>query len=591
MNLGGFSSMKRFSPLLLVSLTACATSVDSNPQPQGARQATLQRLRAGTGESGTTYVGMSMLATDEYGAVLACDEGRLEVTVSYAGSDGTFHALPSGSVVLQCANGPAGDLALVVDNSGSERGYTEELQEGAALMADAVLAAGGRVSVTRVSTDSETLADLSSNVDAVDAAIGELEVANGWTALYDGIRMGNEAIGAARMLTETVTSDPDVQSFCDREQPLGIVAFTDGMDNNSDSSQAYDHEAYPGDGFDTTMEDLQNLKIGSMTTPIYTMGLGNEVDHESLTALATATGARHLSLDSEEEIVEAYSNIEQYFAGTQQVCAEVPEQVCGDLMVRVEYKWDVDGAHFAAKDEYPVFVACPIEPDWRTVTALVTMDNDPGLGDEDAGRLAEQTVRWVSGMTSPKVLVVLDDNHHNEQPEDAAYVQSILQDAGLEVDYMDEPSTGLTDAHLEGYNAVWFTNPGYPMDDLSSFYTLAKYADEGGGLVIQGDDMSATQGNAFDMSGLTHLRFLDNGTWYCGMAIDNNSTSNQFKVTVGVDDHPVTTGVSGEFLYGNDIDITDFVNDAGASTLATAVANGGEVGCTPTPVIVAYDPP
>jgi hypothetical protein len=69
--------------------------------------------------------------------------------------------------------------------------------------------------------------------------------------------------------------------------------------------------------------------------------------------------------------------------------------------------------------------------------------------------------------------------------------------------------------------------------------------------------MSASQGNAFDMSGLTHLRFIDNGTWYCGLPIDNNSTSNQFKVTVGVDDHPVTQGVSGEFLYGNDIDITE----------------------------------
>jgi hypothetical protein len=129
---------------------------------------------------------------------------------------------------MQCANGPAGDLALVVDNSGSEHGYTEELQEGASLMADAVLAAGGRVSVTRVSTDAETLAALTSDADTVDGAIGDLEVANGWTALYDGIRMGNEAIGAERMFTDTVTSDPDVQSFCDREQPLGIVAFTDG---------------------------------------------------------------------------------------------------------------------------------------------------------------------------------------------------------------------------------------------------------------------------------------------------------------------------------------------------------------------------
>jgi hypothetical protein len=582
--------MKAFSPLVILMLGACAADPGPENNPQTGRQASLQRLRAGTGESGTTYVGMSFLATDGSGAALACADGKLDLTVSYAGSDGTFHALPSGSVILQCADGPAGDLALVVDNSGSEHGYTEELQEGAALMADAVLAAGGRASVTRVSTDAETLTDLTGNADAVDAAIGQLEVSNGWTALFDGIRMGNEAIGAARMSMGNVTSDPDVQSFCDREQPLGIVAFTDGNDNNSDSRQAYDHDSYPGDGYNTTLDDLKNLKIGSMTTPIYTMGLGNDVDHAGLTDLATATGGRHLALDNQDEIVEAYSNIEQYFAGTQQVCAEVPEQVCGDLTVRVSYKWDVDGSHFEANDEYPVYVACPIEPDWRTVTALVTMDNDPGLGDADAGRLAEQTVRWVSGMTSPKVLVVLDDNHHNEQPEDAAYVQSLLQVAGLEADYLDEPSTGLSDADLEGYNAVWFTNPGYPMDDMASFYALAKYADEGGGLVIQGDDMSASDGNAFDMSGLTHLRFLDNGTWYCGLSIDNNSTSHQYKVTVGVDDHPVTNGVSGEFLYGNDIDITTFLNDDGASTLATAVANGGDGGCAPTPVIVAYDP-
>jgi hypothetical protein len=99
-----------------------------------------------------------------------------------------------------------------------------------------------------------------------------------------------------------------------------------------------------------------------MTTPIYTMGLGDDVDHAGLTAIATATGARHLSLDSEDEIVEAYSNIEQYFAGTQQVCAEVPEQVCGDLTVRVEYSWTFHGTRFAAKDDYPVYVACRSSP-------------------------------------------------------------------------------------------------------------------------------------------------------------------------------------------------------------------------------------
>jgi hypothetical protein len=78
--------MKSFSPLLLLALSACKTSVDGAPTPSAERQASLQRLRGGTGESGTTYVGMSMLATDEYGAVIACDEGQLDVTVSYAGA-------------------------------------------------------------------------------------------------------------------------------------------------------------------------------------------------------------------------------------------------------------------------------------------------------------------------------------------------------------------------------------------------------------------------------------------------------------------------------------------------------------------------
>ena len=89
------------------------------------------------------------------------------------------------------------DIALVIDNSGSESGTLNDVREAAARLIEHVEGANGRVSLVRVSTEPSVLQPLSHDMTAARAALGDLHVKNGWTALYDGIRVGNETLGGA----------------------------------------------------------------------------------------------------------------------------------------------------------------------------------------------------------------------------------------------------------------------------------------------------------------------------------------------------------------------------------------------------------
>jgi hypothetical protein len=136
---------------------------------------------------------------------------------------------------------------------------------------------------------------------------------------------------------------------------------------------------------------------------------------------------------------------------------------------------------------------------------------------------------------------------------------------------------------------VWFSNPGYPMDDIATLQALTQFSEAGGGVVLQGDDMSWSWGNAFSLEPLTQLKHQDNGTEYCGESIDNGSGT--YQVTFADSTHPILSGLAGEtFTYGDDID-TVTANRVGAEVLATAtVVTGKKKNCKDKPVIVAYTP-
>lgn len=564
-----------FATVLAASLVGCS----SEPAYQVTTQAPHVE-RSSDGEGG--FMALEVLATDSDGNAIGCNEGELSVEVQVAGDDGVYATLSPESFRMVCDDGRTGDLAIVVDNSGSEDGYLPLLQQGATEMVSEVTARGGRASLTRVSTEASIVQPMTNDSTALSRAIDDLFINDGWTALYDGVRMGNETLGAAA--DPNATSD-SLDDFCGSERTLGIVTFTDGADNNSSD----EHEtSYAGDGIDTLYEDLLNLRVAGATTPIYTIGMGGEVDHERLQGLADTTGGRYLHVDSAEQIPEVFGVIGEYFDASHEVCVELPAQECGSYTVRVNTEWTYNGELVSNTSEHTIQMPCDVSPEGRVATILLTT-TDPGM-DGITAQLTRQTTEWVSPVLRPNVLVVLDDNAHGEDLNNVNVVTSLLADADNNaVHYMDEPDHGLRDRDVEGYDVIWFSNPGYPMDDERTFSTLQRFSAAGGGVVLQGDDMTQSWGGNFSTAPLVHLDPIHNGTQACGQAIDNYR-GGQYKVTIAEETHAMTLGLEGtEFLYSNDIDHST-PRDEGEVILATATVNGAESCMAPIPVIVGYTP-
>jgi alpha-tubulin suppressor-like RCC1 family protein len=223
-------------------------------------------------------------------------------------------------------------------------------------MVEKVLAADGRGSLTRVSTNASILVPMTEDAGLLRSAIdSELFVANGWTSLYDGVRMGNETIqGSAFRLT-------DVVDGCAEARKAGVVVFTDGRENNSsdDNSSSYDADKYPGDGVNTTLEDLYGLAVDGVTTPVYIVGLGDDVDHAAMQSLSEQTGGRYLAVDSADELDGVFGVVGDYFQGGYRVCAELPATVCGELTIQADYEWLYGDSTFTGQQTEDVFVSCP----------------------------------------------------------------------------------------------------------------------------------------------------------------------------------------------------------------------------------------
>lgn len=533
--------------LALVTIwTGCIVSAD------GETSVTVQEERAGAGGQ----VGIDVLITNGARAV-SCGDGSLRVSISasQSGSQGPWMRIDSANIVAQCASGAA-DVAIVVDNSGSEQRKIDELKTGSKQLFESVLAAGGRASLVRVSTQSEVLQPLTDSPALLTAAADKLHVSNGWTALWDGIRMGNETLGGD--VESAPISVGDVHHFCTASRKLAVVAFTDGRDNNSADEHAatYDRIKYPGDGIATSVTDLAKMRVDHISTPIYTVGIGRDVDESSLIALSAASGGRYRRLEDLSQVTEAFGDISNYFGSTHQVCADLPWSVCGDVSLNMDWSWTGnDGTRLSGTRTSSIHVPCDAQRGrGREATIVLTMSN-PGIDRGLAGRLAANAVDWVAPKSSPSVLVVLDDGHHGESVGDAAYVRDLLTERGYAATLVDERRGGLLPADVAGYDVVWFTNPGYPWDDVRSVDTLAAFANAGGGVVAQGDDITWSLGRSFSLSRLTHLRFEGDGRVTCGARTYNN-TGASFQVGLEAG-HPLLEGIEhASFLYGDDIDLT-----------------------------------
>lgn len=230
----------------------------------------------------------------------------------------------------------------------------------------------------------------------------------------------------------------------------------------------------------------------------------------------------------------------------------------------------------------------------RVVTIVMALTNnrlaftDPHF--KQRARLIESSVLWVSPVEEPKVLVVLDDNCADWSKE-AKLIRSALTRKGIDAVFIHEPRRGLELAQVEGFDVVWFSNPALLVDDERTIATLTTFAQRGGGLVLQGDDITQSE----RLQELTRLRNTGNGKHYCGQYIDDDRGAS-YKVRFERNRHPITESLSGNtYYYGDDIDSSTLI--AGANATVLAWANVGcqkrhrmrVASCEKQPVIVAYE--
>ncbi|MCB9781190.1 MAG: VWA domain-containing protein [Alphaproteobacteria bacterium] len=232
------------------------------------------------------------------------------------------------------------EVSLVADNSGSETGYLEPMQEAVGVMGDHVLGRGAddRVGLTRVTTQSEIVLPLTDDSAAWAAAVDDLFIANGWTALWDGVRLGHDVLQADVGVTDGSTGT----EACLSQVARTMVVFTDGQENNS----ADEHPtSYAGDGVDTSLLDLYDLEVMGVQTPIHTIGIGTGVDADALSALASATGGAYRAIDEYEELTDALDGVVSGVEEELPVCFEPADCSHTQAKVRVddgEESWEAE---------------------------------------------------------------------------------------------------------------------------------------------------------------------------------------------------------------------------------------------------------
>jgi hypothetical protein len=530
-------------------------------------------------------IGLEVVATRSDGSAIACAANEIEVEVEVSFAGGPFVPVAADAVNVRCSGDQPRDVALVLDNSGSQESVLLGTQDGARDLVDAVLRSDGRVALTRVTTWAEQLTELTDDADGLDNEIDGLFVNRGWTALYDGVRLAHEHLGVA--LQQFARGHNEADSSCYTVPSPAIVVFSNGADNNS----ANEKSELGDDGFDTVLEDLFNLRIGSVQTPVFTIGLGDYLNEEVLQTLADETGGRHLQASSAHAIAHAFDLISHYGPQSLQVCADIDELSCGPATVRIRYRYfDGDEPREEVR-ETQTTVKCPAEepPRGRTVVYMLTMSN-PGIPQDVAEKMVRNAVAHVQPSESPPaVLVVLDDNHHDEFAGDGAYIHELLRQQGFDADFTEESESGMSAADFADYDVVWLTNPGWPVDDESTMIALSEHLAAGGGVVLSGDDMSWSFGRGFAMSEWTHLEHGSNGTVTCEQPTDNN-LGEKSVVQIGASSHPLVTGLGGvSFEYGDDIDHATVLGE-GEQVHAWARLAGDPECSVVTPVIVSFDP-
>jgi Mg-chelatase subunit ChlD len=252
-----------------------------------------------TAETGSVSLALSV--SDENGEPVALSNKTTSAEVEARDSRGRWQALSDVTLAFQ---GPALiDVVVVADNSGSQREFLGLMADSIEHHAQRIIndAQRDRVGLVRVSTEANVLSELTTSTEEFSTALGEMFITNGWTALWDGVRTANEVLtrGALALAGRHEQKKQVSSEFCLDRAHRAVVVFTDGGDNNS----ADEHETrYPGDGIDTTLEDLLDASVSGTQVPVHAIGVGDEVDRASLERLALETGGTYRPIDHFESL-------------------------------------------------------------------------------------------------------------------------------------------------------------------------------------------------------------------------------------------------------------------------------------------------
>ena len=276
-------------------------------------------------EGDSDTIGASLSATSPKGQPLPLNQNNTTISVETAVTGGAYE--PASNIQVYFNGTCFVDAVVVADNSGSEANYIEDIRSGVEGFSNVILARKqpDRVGLVRVSTNAEVMSELTTEESDLEDPIADMFVNEGWTALWDGIRLGNEVLetGAVLHSDNHICVDPAYRS---------IVVFTDGQDNNSSDEQ---QSSSAGDGVDSTLDELFELSINGQETAIYTIGVGNDVDEEGLISLAEETGGRYRHIDNYGGLVGALRSMANTL--TEQVPLCFTRSSCDHDTARIQF--------------------------------------------------------------------------------------------------------------------------------------------------------------------------------------------------------------------------------------------------------------
>lgn len=327
-------SAVRLLPLALL-LAACGPSPRVMLAADGVNLQRVQGNGGNNGNGGNTpvrYVSLDAFVTTLDGSAVPCEDIDLDLELRWRFSpDDPWIDITGADLVEVCRSATGGaDIALVLDNSGSQEAALDATVDGAQDLVDGIVAGGGRVSLTRVSTGATPLVPLTDDVGQLGTALDALFVTNGWTALWDGLRQGNDSLVDGRAPAPAT----ELGAYCAGDVTTGIVAFTNGLENNSADEQSDKFT----DSVDTTLDDVRALAVESARTPLHTIALGESPNLELLRDLSAESGGTHIGVSDEALVPEAFGLVADWIDATLHLCGQIETTECGPGELQVSYK-------------------------------------------------------------------------------------------------------------------------------------------------------------------------------------------------------------------------------------------------------------